>query len=145
MNNFIVLGLMIAGGFIVFKIITGTLAVKKERNLGLMEAGKEYVADQAKPTDRVDKKDAEFAAAKSLGGQPLYYNEVDHTFGRFVSLFRTDADMADERVIHNDCYRVRYLKDVTYFWFIKASKEAVTPCVFRPGVDLVALQPGQES
>lgn len=134
-----------AVAYILYKLITGTLAKKKEKNVGIGEAAKEYVKDASEPTPRVDSKAAETYPAKSLGGQPQFYNEVDHNYGRFLGMFRTATDMADDRVIHNNCYRIRYLKDVTYFWWFKSSKEEITPCVFRPGIDVISKHVGEET
>jgi len=131
------------GSFIIYGIIRGIITKRNAEDLTYSEATKEHFKDMTKPEHRIDKHAGKIAPAKTLGGQPMYYNEVDHTIGRFVSMYRTESDMADARVIHNNCYRIRYLKDVTYFWFIKASKEEITPCVFRPGIDVISKAPGE--
>ena len=103
MNTALLIVIILVSVYALYRLITGILAKRKAKKLGMVEAGKEYFKDQATPEPRTDKKAAEEWSPKSLGGQPLYYNEVDHTYGRFLGLFRTDADKADARVIHNDC------------------------------------------
>lgn len=143
MNIIIIILLMILG-FLVLTNGWKIFQASRRNSISLVEAGQEHFKDQLTPTPRVDKKASEEWSPKSLGGQPLYYNDVDHSYGRFVGLVRTETDRADPRIIHNNCFRVRYLKDVKYFWGIKASKEYTTPCVFRPGIDIHNKSPGEE-
>jgi hypothetical protein len=145
MNQLIIIIGAIIAGYYLIKVIRAIIQKRREKDVTIAKAAAEVAKESAEAEPRVDKKAAETWSPKSLGGQPLYYNEVDHTSGRFLGLFRTDADMADERIIHNDFYRIRYLYDVTYFWWFKASKEATTPCVFRPAIDVISKQPGEEA
>lgn len=139
-----IIGGGILGAVMLYYLLTGIFRTKKSKDISYVEATKEFVKTTLEVEQRIDKDAGQFHAAKSLGGQPLFYNEVDHSIGRFLSTFRTESDMADQRIIHNNCYRVRYLKDVKYLGLFKASREEVTPCVFRPGIDLVFKSPGEE-
>lgn len=75
-------------------------------------------------------------------GYPYFYNEVDHTKGRFVHWFRKKIDEADERKV--GLYRAKIMTDHIFLWFFKTSRELVTPCVFRPGIDAIQKLPGEE-
>jgi hypothetical protein len=145
MVNYVLIAAVAIGSYLLYKTIRGILAKRKEKNTGILDATKQHFKEQTTPSPRVDKKAAEENAPKSLGGTPQFYNEVDHTYGRFLGMFRTDADMGDSRVIHNNCFRIRYLQDVTYFYWFKGSKEVISPCVFRPGIDVISKQPGEEA
>ena len=143
LNIFLIIGGLIAAYF-GFSALRGISAMKSEHeDVDWFGASQLYFKSFFKGRPRVDSKAAETYHAKGLGGQPIFYNEADYSFGRFVSMYRSDEDLADERVVHNNLYRVRYLKDVRYFLFFKGSEEAVTPCVFRPGIDVISLSPGE--
>ena len=138
----IVIGLVVL--YVGFNFYRGVSSIRSESDdLDWIGASKVYFQNFMKPTPRLEPKAAEVYDAKGLGGQPVFYNEADYSFGRFVSMFRTEEDLADERVLHNNLYRIRYLKDVRYKIFLKGSVEDVTPCVFRPGIDVISLSPGE--
>ena len=140
----IVVLLVLAGAKIFFDMRkTQKKLIAKNQDAGMLDAVKAnmkrfFVAQERYP------KDIKELSAKSLGGQPYFYNEVDHTKGRFLGLYRTKEDLADERVILNNYYRARILIDVRIFWFIPASHEESTPCRFRENIDIITKLPGEE-
>lgn len=148
MSNVIIVGIAFIVGLIIFSLAKKVLSKKKENkskgeDTGNVGAVKGAVNDFFVPVDRYPK-DVKDLPAKSLGGQPQFYNEVDHSRGRFIAWIRTKEDLADERVILNNFYRARVRLDVKYFWFIPAHKDELTPCVFRPNIDAVFKGPGEE-
>ena len=115
----------------------------KNKPAGPMNAINASMAEFFVPIDKYPK-DIAGISPKTLGGQPLFYNEVDHTKGRFLGWVRNDADKADVRKMQNGFYRARIHMDVMRFWFIRSHKEILTPCVFRPGIDAITKGPGEE-
>lgn len=148
MVTFIQIGIIGGGAYIAYKIYNAVMESRKK----LKGEGKSAsVTELAKETGRhaisVEQrypKDIQELNSKALGGQPEFYNEADHSRGRFLGWTRTTEDRSDMRVIEGDFYRARILKDVKYLGFFKASKEEITPCVFRPHIDAVFKAPGEE-
>lgn len=136
--------LLLAGAKIVLDMRkTQKKLSEKNQDAGMLDAIKANMKGFFVAQDRYPK-DIKELSGKSLGGQPYYYNEVDHTRGRFLGWIRNKEDLADERVILNNYYRARILIDVKIFWIIPASHEEVTSCRFRPGIDSITKGPGEE-
>lgn len=134
--------LTIGGGIIAYILGKRYLDKRKEGHQGakaVTETIKSFSETEVRyPTSH------ETTTPKTLGGKPHLYNEADHTRGRFLAFIRTPTDKEDERVLKGGFYRIRYLKDVKKFWFYKTSQEETTPCVFRPGIDTLMKNPGEE-
>lgn len=146
MNWGLIIGVVVvvAGYFLFNRVRSKKSELRdKDKNASTWKAIHASMADFFLPIDKYPK-DIAGQSPKSLGGQPLFYNEVDHSKGRFLGWVLNDADKSDTRKIQNGFYRARLHMDVTRFWFIKSHKEVLTPCVFRPGIDAITKGPGEE-
>lgn len=147
--NWILIIILLVAAYGVYKLVGITLRKRSELKeegepAGIVTSAQKGINEEIAPVERVESDAATEYNAKGLGGQPLFYNEVDHSQGRFVSFFRKQEDYADERIVKNNFYRIRYLKDVTKFWFIRTSEEEETSCVFRPGIDTITKHCGEQ-
>jgi hypothetical protein len=135
--------LIAAGAFIAVKLATRFLpAFNKQRKEGASTgtAAKNTFKSFIEPEPIIPVSSQ--LPQKSIGGLPYFYNEVDHTKGRFLGWVKYDEDKADIRKWK--FYRARVNIDVRYLWVFKGAKEVVTPCVFRPGIDCIFKAPGEE-
>jgi len=148
MVSTIMIGVVVVAGYFAWKgyqrfIDARRSLIEQGKTAGIINVLVAAWDDFFVPIDRYPK-DISDEPAKSLGGQPFFYNEVDHSRGRFLGWIRTDEDRADERKIDNGFYRARVTRDVRFFWFFVGHKEETTPCVFRPGIDAITKGPGEE-
>jgi len=134
-------------GFVIIRIVWERLFGKKTSKeddgvtgSGLMAKKKKVFFGMFTPKQRQAGKVTEMDS--NAFGFPYFYNEIDHTRGRFVHWFRKKIDEADER--KEGLYRAKVLSDATFLWFFKISRELITPCVFRPGIDAIQLLPGEQ-
>lgn len=140
--------LIVVGGYIIFSVSKKILDAKNKNKLegkddSLKKSFGDALSEFFVPIERYPK-GIRGLSDKSLGGQPEFYNEVDHSRGRFLGWERTPYDLGDPRKTENGFMRARISRDVTYFWFIKGHKTELTPCVFRPGIDAITRGPGEE-
>lgn len=137
---FVALGLYVAYRF--YQAYASTRV--KQRSTGKKVAAKDTflatIKDFFASTDRYPKDIRD----KGAGGPPQFYNEADHTRGRFAGWVRTPEDKSDVRKVQNGFYRASLNIDVKYFWFFPGHKRVLTPCVFRPGIDSNTIGPGEE-
>ncbi len=143
-----ILIMLAIGGFIAYKLylnVTSTFKSLKSKEVPLTPSNitKELIKKGVTSTPRYSKSIQEYDV-RHLGGQPQFFNLADHSRGRFLGFFRTENDKADPRIANNNFFRIKYLVDSTTLWFIKSSKTAQTPCVFRPGIDVILKAPGEE-
>ena len=140
----IIVLLLLAAAKIFFDMIkTKKKLVEKDPAANMIDAIKANMKRFFVSQERYPKSIKELSG-KSLGGQPYFYNEVDHTKGRFLGTYREPVDLADERVLATNSYRARVLIDARIFWFIPVSHEETTPCRFREGIDIITKMPGSE-
>lgn len=136
-------GIIAVGGYFAFSFYKKLKAKKDEDGgVGYVDAFKEILKGSATPIER--NPDISETGMGFSNGQPLFYNEIDHSKGRFLGWIRNDMDQADDRKILHNFYRAKIAKDVKYFWFFPGHKIETTPCVFRPGIDAIQKQPGEE-
>jgi hypothetical protein len=138
--------LILAGIYVVYRLGSSFLPMfKREKKEGKKTTEAVTTSLKAYVTpEYTTPKDVGKMSPKSMGGIPMFYNEVDHTKGRFLGWMRYPEDYADERIVLNGFYRARINVDVRYLWLFPGAKEEVTPCRFRPGIDSVFKAPGEE-
>ena len=100
-----------------------------------------FLADTFKPLPNIIEDPEEIAIKKGVGFCD-FYNEVDHTRGKFHYYYKTESDKHDPRKA--EYFRIRYSVDAKMWGFLPAWKTYNTRCVFRPGVDTDFISPGQE-
>ena len=115
---------------------------EKGKDTSITNVAKQSIVEAASVQERFPRKHEDLSG-KAFGGQPMFFNEADCSRGRFLGWIRTDMDRADRRKVENGFYRARITQDVKYFWFFPGSKEILTPCVFRPGIDAITYGPGE--
>jgi hypothetical protein len=144
-GTFVIIVLLILAGAKIFFDMRKTQKKlsAKNQDASMLDAVKANMKSFFVSQDRYPK-DLSVLSDKSVGGQPYFYNEVDHTRGRFIRLYRTPEDLADERVLATNSYRARVLIDSKIFWFIPRSHPETTVCRFRKGIDIVTINPGEE-